>query len=466
LKHTHVLLCGTVCLAVLFSLTATSPAQEGNGDDLVPLVINLLGEKDKDMRALGLEQVRTEAKGPAATRQFAAQLPSLPAEVQAALLRALADRGDPAARPAVVDLFAAGPDAAVRLAAIEALGSLGDPDDARLLLRLLAEGAPAEQAAARTALTRLPGESVSTAVAAEMSRAGAAQRVTLIGILVSRRAFATAAEILPAAVDADASVRSAAMAALGELGGPEHVPGMVRGILVAEASREREAAEKAVMAVCRRISNPAQQAAPLLAAMQSLNEAERRSVLPALGRVGGPAALKIVKAAIAASDPALHEAGLRALCNWPDASVAAELTERVQSDEHPADRTAALRALIRVAPLPDGRSDAEKLDLLTSALALCTRDTERNLTLQRAAAIRTVETLRFLTPYLDRPAYAQHACQAVVELAHHRDLREPNKAEFDRVLDKVIQISKDATVVDRAQRYKKGQTWVRPTMPQ
>jgi len=51
----------------------------------------------------------------------------------------------------------------------------------------------------------------------------------------------------------------------------------------------------------------------------------------------------------------------------------------------------------------------------------------------------------------------------VVELAHHRDLREPNKAEFDRALDKVIQTSKDATVVDRANRYKKGQTWARPT---
>jgi hypothetical protein len=88
------------------------------------------------------------------------------------------------------------------------------------------------------------------------------------------------------------------------------------------------------------------------------------------------------------------------------------------------------------------------------------------LTLQRASAIRAPETLRFLVPYLDQPAYAQQACQTVVELAHHRDLREPNKAEFDRALDKVIQTSKDATVVDRANRYKKGQTWARPTVPE
>lgn len=466
MKHTYLPLCGTLCLAVLFSSTSKSPAQEGTGDELVPLVVKLLGEKDKDMRSLGLEQVRTEAKGSAATRQFAAQLPKLPSGVQAALLRALADRGDPAARPAVVELLATSQDAEVRLAAIGALGFLGEPADARLLLSLLTEGSAAEQTSARTALTHLPGESVSATVAAEMKQAGAATRVMLIGILTTRRAFNTAAGILPAAVAADASVRTAAMAALGELAGPEHIPGLVRGILAAEPGREREAAEKAVMLVCSRISDARQQAAPLLAAMDTLNEADRTAVLPALGRVGGPAALKIVKAALADSEPSRHEAGLRALCNWPDASIAPELIERVRTDAHPPDRTSALRALIRVAPLSDGRSDAEKLELLKNALALCTRDSERNLTLQRASAIRTIETLRFLTPYLDQPAYAQQACQAVVELAHHRDLREPNKAEFDRTLDKVIQTSKDATVLDRANRYKKGQTWARPTVAQ
>ena len=106
-------------------------AQEETGDELVPLVVNLLRDKDKDMRALGLEQVRTQAKGEAATRQFAAQLPQLPPDVQAALLGALADRGDAAARPAIVDLLAASHDEPVRVAAIRALGFLGEPTTCR-----------------------------------------------------------------------------------------------------------------------------------------------------------------------------------------------------------------------------------------------------------------------------------------------------------------------------------------------
>jgi len=58
--------------------------------------------------------------------------------------------------------------------------------------------------------------------------------------------------------------------------------------------------------------------------------------------------------------------------------------------------------------------------------------------------------------------FAGVACETIVELAHHREVREPNKAEFDEVLDRVMQISQDAVVKDRAQRYKNGQTWVRP----
>ena len=150
------------------------------------------------------------------------------------------------------------------------------------------------------------------------------------------------------------------------------------------------------------------------------------------------------------------------MCNWPNASVAAQLIELTKHDPHDGHGITALRALIRIAPLPDGRTDQEKLELLTSAWPLCTGDAERKLVLERASAIRTIETLRFLMPYTDQPKFAEQACLSIVELAHHRELRDSNKTEFHEALDKVIATSKDVTVVDRANRYKNGQTWVRP----
>ncbi len=133
-----------------------------------------------------------------------------------------------------------------------------------------------------------------------------------------------------------------------------------------------------------------------------------------------------------------------------------------RTDEHVDHRKLAFKALIRVAPLSDARSDQRRLDLLRTTLAMCEDDAERKLVLQRAASIRILEAVHFIAPYLKQSPFAEQACESIVELAHHRSLREPNKAEFDLLLDEVIATSKDATTIDRAQRYKKGQTWVRP----
>ena len=95
-------------------------------------------------------------------------------------------------------------------------------------------------------------------------------------------------------------------------------------------------------------------------------------------------------------------------------------------------------------------------------MALAANDKEKNYGIKRAAAIRTVETLRYILPYIDRSTFSKEACQTVVELAHDRALRDGNKPEFHAALDKVIAKTKDAQLIDRANRYKKGQTWERP----
>src|SRR5208283_4801734 len=97
-------------------------------EDLVQSVSDLVSDQDKNVRAVGLEQVRDEVKGAEATRRFAALLPKLAPEAQVGLLGALADRGDTAARLAVLDLLN-NSNAEVRGAAIRALGALGGEGD-------------------------------------------------------------------------------------------------------------------------------------------------------------------------------------------------------------------------------------------------------------------------------------------------------------------------------------------------
>ncbi len=289
-----------------------------------------------------------------------------------------------------------------------------------------------------------------------------AQRVKLLELLVARRAFESVPVCLDAAKDADASVRIAALEGLGQLGGPDLVSPLARLILDAPDAATREKAERALMLIAQRNpkDNLDKQALPLLGVMSGLSEKEKTALLPALGRIGGKPALEVIEAALADKDPARSAAGLRALCNWPDGSVAPRLVELALAAKDLASRKLVVDALIRVAPLPDKRSEAERLAMVKRAMELASSDEQRTLILKRASAVRSLETLRFVVPYLDQPKFTQMACLSVVELAHHKELRQPNKAEFEKALNKVLALAKDPEVILRANHYLKDETWV------
>lgn len=443
-----------LALAVLAGGVARA---EDSDKEVVGMVVSMLGEKDKEMRAMALQQVREGLKGPEATKEFVAALPKLQGEAKVALIGALADRGDATAREAIVAL-ASDKDAAVKDAAILALGSLGTKDDVPLLVKYFAAGDEAEKTAARKSLVKTVAQGSNAAIVAELKNAKPDVKVELIKLLAERRALDSIPAFVAAALDAEPAMRMAGMAGLGQLASAEQIPDMLKAVLKADKGAEREAAEKAVMFVCERIEDPEKRAEPVLAVYEKASPADQLLLLSTVGRVGGKAALKVVEAAIADKNAKKADAGVRALCNWPDASVTPQLLELAEKAPQASQKTLALRAAIRVASLPDKRTAAEKLDLLKKIMKMAKRDEERNLVLKRAAALRSVDALKFVLPYVDQPAYAQQACLSVADLAHDRTLRQANKELFDPALDKVIAISKDPKVVGRAKAYKENKT--------
>ena len=194
----------------------------------------------------------------------------------------------------------------------------------------------------------------------------------------------------------------------------------------------------------------------MLAVLEKADDNGRCLLLPVAGRLGGTAALKTIDAAVKSDNPKIRDAAVRALCNWPDATVADRLLAMVKQTQNRSHRTWALRAYIRVVSLKSERPLAETLALLRGAMQLAKADPQRRLVLQRAATVRTMDTLRWVVPYLDNPDLSQAACGTVVELAHHRFLRNPNKAEFAKPLKRVTEISNDPKLVERAKRYMLG----------
>lgn len=450
-----------IAAAVVLSaaaLPAPARAAEPSAPDSIAA---LLDADDPEFRAIGLDGVRHAAQGEAATLRFAGLLADLAPARQVELLRALADRGDGRAAPAVRAAATTSPDAAVRAAAVAALGTLGGAADVEVLLRSLAAGEP-ERAAARRALVEIRGGDAEGRIVAGAKSGEPALRPTLIDVLVARRARAALADLVAMTCDADPAVRAAAMRACGELGGPAEVPGMIAGLLASAPGDERRQAERAVVAVCTKGRGHEAAAQVFLETFASVPEAQRESLLPALGGIGSPAALAIVDGLIAGEAASERRMGLEALARWPDATVAPRLLALVGEARSPAERDLLVGALIRIAPLPDNKLDnAGKLDLVKQTMELCGSDAERARVLDRASAIRTIETFRYVTGFLDSPALAEPAGRSVVELAHHRQLRDAHKDEVAKALDKVIGTSHDADLVERAKAYKAGKTWER-----
>jgi HEAT repeat protein len=429
--------------------------------DAVQMAIEFLGKDDQSFRAIGLDRVRYGLKGEAATVQFAGLLSTLAPARQAELTAALADRGDRAALPAVLALLVASKEPAVRAAAVSGLGALGSGKEVDVLKTSLAAADP-EKAAARRALTVVRGNDV-TPLIVEAAKVGEQSlRPTFIDILADRRAVSALPDLLAAAVDGDPAVRTAAMRAVARLGGPEQVAGMVQGVLKAAAGGERDEAERALVTVCTQNPGKEKAAEALLTQFKAADDTVQETLLTVLARVGGTGAIAVVDGLIADTNAARRKLGLTALTKWPDATVSQRLLDLLGTSQDQAERDQLLGTLIRIAPLPDNKlNDKQKLELLEKTMSLCKRDEDRRRVLERANAIRTIETLRFVVPYLDDPNLAEPACLSVVELAHHRNIRDANKDEFTKALDKVLGTTKNEELIERAERYKQGQTWER-----
>jgi HEAT repeat protein len=455
---------GTLALGMALVVSvAPLRAAETPSDEFVQTVVKLIGDHDREFRAAGLDQVRTAARGPAYTELFAAQLPKLDAGGQVALLNALADRGDRAARTAVLALLGSSHDDNVQAAALGALGKLGTADDLPLLIKSLSSGSGAVQASARRSLIEIPGESVNKTLAADLLSESSTAKGGLIEVLATRRASDQAPAFLAAIVDENARVRRAAMSALGQIGRPEQIGPMVRGVLKARKGYERDDAEKNVALVCERIENPDDRGAALIEAVNTVDAAQRDQLLSLMGRVGGQKLIDFVAAIATGEDSARRQLGIDALSKWPDASVADKLYEIVSRATDTTERAAAFRGYVKVSAARDNRSDKERLDRLKQAVKVAKTPDEISLVINRARTAYDVDSVRFVLPYVDQPQFAQIACETIVEIAHHREVRDPNKAEVDKALDKVIATSKDPVVVERANRYKRGETWQRPS---
>ncbi len=364
----------------------------------------------------------------------------------------LAGRGESAALPILVEAASQADDSTLRVRGLMAMSRVADAKAVALLIDAL-DGDALVSRAAMTALSAVPYTLVDEPIAKGLRDSAGEKRTKLIALVVTRRMTAAIPILLELArIEDDAALRDDVAAALIELGNETTLPGLVETVLAVEDARHRDRMETTYLEIAKRHEDTV---APMIAAMTDAPSTDK--LLPMLGRVGGETALAKIDEALASENADRKTAGIRALCNWPDASVAERLAALASSSDDRAARVSSLRAYIRVISLESDRPEAKTREMLQAAFKLAERPEERALAVERISTVRDMETLRWLVSLLDaEEPVAQEACRSIVELAHHRFLRNPNRDEFNKALNRVLEISKDPKTVERAKGYLEG----------
>ena len=417
------------------------------GEKAIPLVAEVLAGKEESMKAVALSFLQ-DIPGPGATAAMVGLLPKLSPSPssQAALLTQLGVRGDATAKAAVVEA-AKNADAGVRAAALEALGCLGGAAEVPLLGQAAAGSGP-DADAARAALVQMRGPEAAQAMIAAAARGDPKVRAAVIAALSSRKAVEAAPVLATAAADADATVRSEALKALEAVGDEKTLPALIAVLTKAQATEDQQGAERAILSICSRTANKDACLRPVLAALGGAKMPARGTLLRALGRLGGTGAVGPVRAALNDPDAAVKDAAVRALADWPDATVAADLLAIAKTEAKQTLQVIALRGYLRLAGLPD-RPAAEKVKMCQEALAAAKRPDEKRLVLGPLADLNTLEALKTAAPLMDEAGVKEEAASATVKIAKKLGGRLP--AEVKDAMEKALTITRNDRVKKDAQ---------------
>ena len=322
------------------------------------------------------------------------------------------------------------------------------------LVELAAAEGPVGQTA-RQSLEAIYGpkidEQIFAALRAEKDPVRRAAWIGVLQVAPTRRGRALAAR---RGHRAGPVVATRALAALAKLAAPKDIPALVAIVLKTQGGPVHEEAERAVQHGRLQIADAAKRAQPVLAIYRAADPADRLTLLALLGRIGGDEVRPLIQAALDSKDPAIYEAGVRAISNWPNAERRRPIAPPGR-DGQGRGASPMGPARIRAGRLRSPAAQPTPRNWRSSSRPCGCRQTDdqRLWVIQRAEAVRAVETLRFLVPYMDQPVFAERACRSVVELAHHKELRDPNRQEFAAALQKVLATAKDAVVLELAKRY-------------
>ena len=207
-------------------------------------------------------------------------------------------------------------------------------------------------------------------------------------------------KLLNEASGQDKDVRKAAFKALAVLATPKHLLRIIKLLVKLEGDEGRKEAERAVVMVSRRIDNKTSRADATLAALGGVRGTTAKcSLLRVLQGIGNTKAFNVVRTALKDKEPAVQDAAVRALADWPDARATDTLLEVFQTTGDKTHRVVVLRGCTRLLEL-GGYSTQKAIRVCGELMNGARLPEERKLVLACLAKVADPAALKLVEPCL------------------------------------------------------------------
>ena len=407
---------------------ATQNAILARGAEGVDLMVEQLKSSDPDCFQTGLAVSRV-LPGEKATKSLTDSLDTEASpDRQVLLILATKDRADKLALPAVLaELKSDSP--AVQLAAIDAIGALGNGSSVPILLSAANE-ATAE--AVLGSLVALQGADVNTA----LMKAVESPDVSAVAVqALGRRRAKEAVDLFFRLSKSDSpAVSQKAIVALGMTAPQDRFLDLLALLKTAKGDARKAAVQKAIHGAIFRSTEPDACAGALGAMIPTSSGADREFLFEQIRTAGGAEAVALMREFATGSDESLQDAATKTLGVWLSADAAPVLLEVAQGDGKFANR--ALGGYIRIFrqfELPE----AERVALAANALKVAERPNERNAAIDAMTRFPCVGTFELALDQLDAPGSEAAAAKAVLTIARTVLDLDPQKgkAGLERLID-------------------------------
>ena len=392
--------------------------ETSDGREALKLVTKGAVSSDSAIQTAALQLAR-EVQAPGATAALAKLLRHAPMPVQISLLDALQQRGDPEAAPAILTLTAQTEDPDVRVACLNALGTLGGESAVPVLAKSAATGNVAEKRAAREALLNLNRGNVTEAMLRKLSAEWSptpAEQSELAHAIGHRGDASAMPELLKLAAHGTESVRDASFQALALLAGNSDLPTLVQLVASGASDNDRTAAAGAVGAVFRRLQSNGGKPdfRPVANAMQIGSPEVRIALLPVCGGMVDEQSRLVLRQSLTNDDARVRAAAAHALSDTLDPELLPDLLKLAHEAATEDLRMLAVGGSVRLmtqeedVKLPNATRIEAFKNLLTDPLDAA----EKRTVLAGLATIKDSAALEPTLSLIDDPEVHKEASQA------------------------------------------------------